>query len=326
MTCYDIKEDELSRLIVHTHGVNENNLGAFMTFSKKLAHGAQLVEQTLDTILSTHNINTPPPERLVEAMRYAVLGGGKRFRPFLVLESAALLEVSSEDALPAAAALECIHCYSLIHDDLPAMDDDNLRRGRPTVHIAFDEATAILAGDALLTLAFEILTDQITRQSASVREELVLHLARAAGWTGMAGGQVLDLQAEGLDLTEVQIREIQAMKTGALITFACEAGAILAKADAKEREALTIYGQTLGLAFQIADDLLDVEGDKRTVGKSIGKDEAAGKATLVSILGPEEARNLLNKLEERAVQALFPFGGKAETLREAAQFVIRRQH
>ncbi len=266
------------------------------------------------------------PDRLNEAMRYAVLGGGKRLRPFLVLESARLCGLRAEAALNAGAALECIHCYSLVHDDLPAMDDDDLRRGRPTVHKAFDEATAILAGDTLLTLAFEILADPATHRDAAVRSELSLGLARSSGRAGMAGGQMLDLQAPGNMLSEAEILRLQSMKTGALICFSCEAGAILAQADAARRMALLDYGRALGLAFQLADDLLDVEGDAALVGKAVAKDGDAGKATLVSLIGVDEARNRLVEMEAKACEALAPFGDQAATLVAAAHFVANRKH
>jgi farnesyl diphosphate synthase len=229
------------------------------------------------------------PGRLIEAMRYTSLGGGKRFRPFLVVESANLFSVSHGNALMAGAALECVHCYSLVHDDLPAMDNDELRRGQPTAHRKFDEATAILAGDGLLTFAFDILSRQETHPDAAVRVELVNALARAAGAGGMAGGQMLDLAAEGrfgpISHGAGDVRLLQSMKTGALLRFACEAGGILGRASATQRQALTRYGAAVGEAFQIADDLLDIEGDPALVGKSTGKDSAAGKATFASVLG-----------------------------------------
>ncbi len=266
------------------------------------------------------------PERLNDAMRYAVLGGGKRLRPFLVLESARLFGLADEAALNVGAALECIHCYSLVHDDLPAMDDDDLRRGRPTVHKAFDEATAILVGDTLLTLAFEILNDPSTHEHASVRSELSLGLARSAGRAGMAGGQMLDLEAPGQQLDEAEILRLQSMKTGALIRFACQAGAILAEAGDSELQALQDYGEALGLAFQLADDLLDVEGDAAVIGKAVAKDSGAGKGTLVSLIGIEAARHKLDELEARAADALSPFGEASAILRAAAHFVANRNH
>lgn len=271
------------------------------------------------------------PERLLAAMRYASLGGGKRLRPFLVVETAALFDVPRERALMVGAALECVHCYSLAHDDLPAMDDDALRRGQPTVHKAFDEATAILAGDGLLTYAFDILSRPETHPSPSVRIALVAALARAAGLGGMAGGQMLDLAAEGrfadgpLPLDEAEVTTLQAMKTGALLRFACLAGAILGEAAGAKREALDRYGGALGRAFQIADDLLDVEGDAALVGKSTGKDAAAGKATLVGVLGPANAKARLKSLVAEAEAALAPFGVAAAVLKAAARFVAERR-
>ena len=248
----------------------------------------------LEKLLSTAPLEgeLSRPARLIEAMRYSSLGGGKRFRPFLVVESAALFAVPRSRALMAGAALECVHCYSLVHDDLPAMDNDDLRRGQPTAHKAFDEATAILAGDGLLTLAFDILSRIETHPDAAIRIDLVSSLARAAGLGGMVGGQMLDLEAEGrfagnvpLKLDENSILTLQAMKTGALLRFACTAGGILGSANAAQRKALERYGSAVGKAFQIADDLLDLEGDPALVGKQTGKDAVAGKATIVGILG-----------------------------------------
>ena len=272
------------------------------------------------------------PTRLIEAMRYSSLNGGKRFRPFLVVESAALFGVPRQNALMAGAALECVHCYSLVHDDLPAMDNDDLRRGRPTAHKAFDEATAILAGDSLLTFAFDILSRPQTHADPAVRVELVTALARASGVGGMAGGQMLDLAAEGrfvqqraTQFSESDVRTLQAMKTGALLRFACEAGGILAAATPAQRQALERYGTAVGQAFQIADDLLDLEGDPALVGKSTGKDAAAGKATMVSVLGVAAAKAKLQQLVTGAEQALAPFGSASATLIEAAKFVAERR-
>jgi farnesyl diphosphate synthase len=264
-------------------------------------------------------------------MRYASLGGGKRFRPFLVVESAALFAVPQEQSLMAAAALECVHCYSLVHDDLPAMDNDDLRRGRPTLHKAFDEATAILVGDSLLTFAFDILARPETHPDPAVRVALVLALARAAGLGGMAGGQMLDLAAEGrfaaappqLDLRGVE--ELQSMKTGALLRYGCVAGAILGGADEGQRLALDRFGAIIGEAFQIADDILDVEGDAATVGKATGKDADARKATAVGILGVDKARKKLFGLIDEAEAALAPFGADAALLKAAARFVAERR-
>ena len=298
-----------------------------MILSQQLRINADLVEARLAMLLDALRPKVPP--RLSEAMRYAVLGGGKRFRPFLVLESARLFGIAPEEALNAAAAVELVHSYSLVHDDLPAMDDDALRRGRPTLHVAFDEATAILAGDALLTLAFEVLASPKTHPDAGVRCALALALARAAGPAGMVGGQQLDLEAErlprqgGHDLDRVEA--IQLMKTGALIAFSAEAGAILASARDDDRQALAGYGRALGAAFQIADDLLDVEGTAAVVGKATGKDAAAGKATFVSALGVAGARERLRQLECDAMAKLVRFGASAEMLRHAVAYVSTRK-
>ena len=269
------------------------------------------------------------PARLIGAMRYASLGGGKRFRPFLVVESAMLFKVPRPSALMAGAALECIHCYSLVHDDLPAMDNDELRRGQPTAHRKFDEATAILAGDGLLTFAFDVLSRVDTHPDAAVRVELVSALSRAAGVGGMAGGQMLDLAAEGrfgpLSHGAKDVRLLQTMKTGALLRFGCEAGGILGRASPAQREALTRYGAAVGEAFQIADDLLDIEGDPALVGKSTGKDSAAGKATFASVLGIAGAKARLRERVDEAEAALAPFGAAAAMLVEGAHFVAERQ-
>lgn len=270
------------------------------------------------------------PERLLAAMRHAVLGGGKRLRPFLAVECAALFGAARSGALLAGAALECLHGYSLVHDDLPAMDSDDLRRGRPTVHKAFDEATAILAGDALLTLAFDVMARSDVHPDAGVRIALVSELAAAAGLGGMAGGQMLDLTAEGRfggkrRLSEKEIVTLQSMKTGALIRFASAAGAILGQADAAARAAVDRYGAAIGQSFQIADDLLDLEGNPETIGKAAGKDAAAGKATLVAALGAAGARARLAALIAEADAALAPFDAKADTLRAAARFIAERR-
>ena len=297
-------------------------------FSDRLNAVATETEALLARLLDSTPLDgeTARPERLVAAMRHAVLGGGKRLRPFLIVESAALFGAAREGALLTGCALELLHCYSLVHDDLPAMDDDDLRRGLPTVHKAFDEATAILAGDALLTLAFDILAREEVHADANVRITLVRELARAAGLGGMAGGQMLDLAAEGRSLSEGEIITLQAMKTGALLRFACRAGAILGQANADEAAAMAQYGAAIGEAFQIADDLLDVEGDAATLGKAAGKDAEAGKATLVAALGVDGARSKLERLLETADAALAPFGAKADTLRAAARFVVERRN
>lgn len=261
-------------------------------------------------------------------MRHAVLGGGKRFRPFLVLESSGLFGVDASVALNAAAALECIHCYSLVHDDLPAMDNDELRRGQPTVWKAYDEWTAILVGDGLQALAFEILSAPDGHPDPAIRAELVHALAVAAGSPGMVGGQALDLEAGTLHAAKKpdigHIARLQAMKTGKLITVACEMGAILGKASASQRASLKHYGECLGFAFQISDDLLDAEGSAADVGKATGKDAAAGKATLVSLTGVERARDHMDEAVAAAVAALEPFGAKSSVLAEAARFMGRR--
>jgi len=303
-------------------------------FLARLDAVAADIEVLLDKLLAPAPIagELSRPARLIEAMRYSSLNGGKRFRPFLVVESSALFEVPRQNALMAGAALECVHCYSLVHDDLPAMDNDDLRRGQPTAHKAFDEATAILAGDGLLTFAFDILSRQETHADPRVRIELVMALARASGVGGMAGGQMLDLAAEGrfvqnraaIEFSEKDVRTLQAMKTGALLRFACEAGGILAAAKPEQRAALERYGAAVGQAFQIADDLLDLEGDPALVGKQTGKDAAAGKATLVSVLGVPTAKARLKELVTEAEQALAPFGSSAAILIEGAKFVADR--
>lgn len=243
-----------------------------------------------------------------------------------MLESARLCGLTDEAALNAAAALECVHCYSLVHDDLPAMDDDDMRRGRPTVHKAFDEATAILAGDALLTLAFEIIADPATHPDPAIRCALALGLARGSGRAGMAGGQMLDLMAPGARPSEAEILRLQSMKTGALILFACEAGAILAHAEPAQRQSLRDFGTALGLAFQLADDLLDVNGDAAIVGKAVAKDKHAGKATLIALIGVQAARERLAEFQGQALDALAPFGADANMLAAAADFVTNRKH
>lgn len=295
-----------------------------MSFLAQLERVAGALEGRLDRLLATTG-DRPEDKRLGEAMRYAALGGGKRLRPFLLVESARLFGVKDEAALPAATALECIHCYSLVHDDLPAMDDDAVRRGRPTLHIAFDEATAILAGDALLTLAFEILSDEGTHPDPAIRAELVLLLARAAGWRGMAQGQALDLSAERQSFRPAEIAAMQALKTGALFRFACEAGAALGRAALPERAALAAYASAFGQAFQLADDLLDAEGDAASLGKAVAKDARRGKATLIARLGPDQARKRLDELVAEAEQALAPFGARAEVLKELARFIATRK-
>jgi farnesyl diphosphate synthase len=291
-------------------------------FTDVLGRSAIAVERFLDDLLAK---NGRPEARLMDAMRYATLGGGKRIRPFMVLSSARLFNVAETCALRTAAAVEMVHCYSLVHDDLPAMDDDTLRRGQPTCHIAFDEATAILAGDALLTRAFEVLADTATHSDPAVRCNLVTELSRAVGADGMVGGQMLDLVAEQHALEMPEVTRLQRMKTGMLIAFACESGAILGKAAESVRHALHAYAHDLGLAFQIADDLLDVEGDEKEVGKRTGKDQDAGKATFVSLMGVERARGQARMLADQAIQHLDLFAEKADPLRDLARFVIERR-
>lgn len=286
----------------------------------ELSKTATLVEKALDELL-------PPVDghegRVAEAMRYAALAGGKRLRPFLVLSSANLFDVDDDRAMRVACALECVHTYSLIHDDLPCMDDDALRRGQPTTHIAFDEATAVLAGDALLTLAFEILGAVPTHEDARVRCELVVALARDAGTHGMVGGQMIDILAETTELDMGGVTRLQQMKTGALIRFAAESGAIMGRAMSDMRHALTAYAHDMGLAFQIIDDLLDIEGDAEEMGKAVGKDH--NKATFVSLMGTDRARTQAEMLAEQARIHLDPFDSRADLLRQLPQFVINRR-
>ncbi|MDX2141940.1 MAG: polyprenyl synthetase family protein [Rhodospirillaceae bacterium] len=290
-------------------------------FAQALDQVAADVNAELDRLIRP---TAAPEGRVVDAMRYAVLDGGKRFRPFLVQASASIFGIDPARSLRVAAAVEMVHCYSLIHDDLPAMDNDDLRRGRPTVHKKYDEATAILAGDALLTLAFEVLAAPETHPHADTRAALVLALARAAGAAGMVGGQMIDLQAEHIALDVDGLTHLQELKTGHLIAFAAAAGAILAGDQAAERT-LHRYGLDVGLAFQVTDDLLDVEGNAAATGKATGKDAASGKATFVSRLGVEGAKNLARSLIERAQAAVAVLGPKADLLRQAASFVLTRK-
>lgn len=298
-----------------------------MTFAQILGNRADQIDAELANLFVTGPA-AATPDRLREAMRHALLGGGKRLRPFLVIESSGLFSVTPDRAAAAATAIECVHCYSLAHDDLPAMDNDDIRRGRPSAWKAFDEWTAILAGDGLLTLAFEILADPAAHPDPAIRAELTLLLARASGSAGMVGGQALDLAWEKLDQTGTatadQVRELQSMKTGALITCACEMGGVIGGADEEARRALRGYGTALGFAFQIADDLLDAEGDATKTGKAVAKDSALGKATLVDLWGPVRCRDLLAELQGDCRAALSAFGNKAMTLIAAAEFVATR--
>ncbi len=290
--------------------------------NSRLVETANQISGQLDRLLRPVE---GPAGRVLDAMRYGALGGGKRLRPYLVVESARLFDVAPDNALQAAAAVEMLHCYSLVHDDLPAMDDSDLRRGRPTAHKAFDEATAILAGDGLLTEAFAVLADARAHPDPEVRAELVAGLAAAAGAAGMVGGQMIDISParSGLDLEG--ITELQRLKTGALIRFSCEAGAILGRAGGAERQALTAYAEDLGLAFQIVDDLLDADGSTEELGKPTGQDEALGKATFVGQLGLAGARDKAAALIAQAVGRLSPFGERADPLRAVAQFVLERR-
>ncbi|HXQ05878.1 MAG TPA: farnesyl diphosphate synthase [Bradyrhizobium sp.] len=303
---------------------------ALLDFAKRLDQTAEDTEALLSKLLSGELLpdEIARPKRLIEAMRYSSLGGGKRLRPFLVVESSAVFGVARDAALLAGAALECIHCYSLIHDDLPAMDDSDLRRGRPTLHKAYDDATAILAGDALLTLAFDTISRDEIHREASVRLLLTRALARASGVGGMVGGQILDLAGEGRfgDREPVDVARLQQMKTGALLHYGCIAGAILGQSSPREYQALDDYGRALGEAFQIADDLLDVEGDAAALGKQTGQDAALGKTTFVTQLGIEGAKKRVRELLTRADSALSIFGAKGEVLRAAARFVAERKN
>ena len=290
--------------------------------ARALKARAEQVEQALDALLPEVE---GPEARLAEAMRYSTLGGGKRLRAFLVMEAAALFAVSETCAARVAASVEMLHAYSLIHDDLPAMDNDDMRRGKPTNHKAFDEATAILAGDALQCRAFEILGEPDTHSDPQARCELVMALGAAAGARGMAGGQMIDMLAEGRTLSAPEVTRLQALKTGRLIQYSVEAGAILGRAPQHQRHLLAAYGRDVGAAFQIADDLLDVEATVEETGKATGKDAAAGKATMVAVLGVEMARKHAEMLAEQAAAHLDAFGPRADNLRALARFVVTRR-
>ncbi|MGB8603427.1 MAG: polyprenyl synthetase family protein [Rhizomicrobium sp.] len=282
---------------------------------------AKAVEQTLETLIpSPRGLNS----RIFEAMRYATFAGGKRLRPFLVLQSAGLFGVKPENALRTAAAIEVLHTYSLVHDDLPAMDNDDLRRGRPTAHKAFDEATAILAGDALLTIAFEFLAHPATHDNPAVRCALVTQLATAAGAAGMIGGQMIDMLAAERNFGHDEIILLQRLKTGQLFEFACEAGAILGEASAEQHKALRSYAKDMGLVFQITDDILDVTSTAEKTGKAVGKDADHGKATLVSIYGLDGARKEAAKIADRAIAALAGFDERADALRALMPYLLGR--
>ncbi len=281
-----------------------------------------LMEQALDTYLPPA---AGPEARLHDAMRYAALGGGKRLRAFMALQSGALFGVDRTALLRAASAIECLHAYSLVHDDLPCMDDDDLRRGKPTLHREYDEATAILAGDALQALAFQLLSAVELHADPFVRAELVHRFALAVGHAGMVGGQMIDIDSEGREVGIDTITRLQRLKTGALIVFSCEAGAILGRAAPSQRQALVGYGQDLGLAFQIADDLLDVEGDPEAMGKAAAKDAVLGKASFVAVMGAERARAQAEMLAAQAVAHLDGFDARADLLRALAGLVVSRR-
>ncbi|MEP7240038.1 MAG: polyprenyl synthetase family protein [Devosia sp.] len=295
-------------------------------FDTILESNAAAIERALDTLLSPDRLDGPGavPPRLLEAMRHGTLGGGKRLRPLLLRETAAMFDVAADLSAAAAVAVELVHCYSLIHDDLPAMDDDDLRRGRPTVHVAFDDATAILAGDALLTLAFAHLGEHGATDSA-VRARLVVELAAGAGAGGMVGGQVRDIEGETTALSETDIARLQAMKTGALIRAAARMGAILGGADRDELGHVTAYAEAVGRAFQLADDLLDVTASTGAMGKLTGKDAARGKQTLVARIGVDAARRHLGDIVHQSITALLPFGERGAPLAAFARYVASRE-
>jgi farnesyl diphosphate synthase len=296
-----------------------NSLGGL---ALALDKAAKATEATLERVL-------PPPHglhsRIHEAMRYAIFAGGKRLRPFLVIECAGLFDVADARARRTAAAIEVLHTYSLVHDDLPAMDNDDLRRGRPTTHKAFDEATAILAGDGLLTIAFEILAHPETHPSAAVRCQLIARLAEAAGANGMIGGQMIDMVAAERTFDAEDVMLLQRLKTGQLFEFSCEAGAILAEAGSEHQARLRAFARDMGLVFQITDDLLDVTSTAEKTGKAVGKDQDHGKATLVSIYGIEGARAEAKKIAGRALAALEPYGARAAALRDLLPYLLTRE-
>ncbi|MEQ1510271.1 MAG: farnesyl diphosphate synthase [Sphingopyxis sp.] len=294
---------------------------SFLLLNREVAQISADIDRYFDTILT---VPGDARAKLFEAMRYAAIGGGKRLRPLLVSASARLFSVDSECALRAAAAVEAIHVYSLIHDDLPSMDDDDMRRGKPTVHRAFDESTAVLAGDALHAMAFDILAHEETHSDPFVRIELIAELSRAAGPAGMAGGQMLDLAANGAAFDIPTVTRLQQMKTGALIGWCVEAGAILGRLPHEGRTALRGYARDIGLAFQIADDLIDAQGNADLAGKAVGKDAGKGKETFVSLMGAERARDQALALSRQAINHLSCYGGEADLLRAIAHYVVER--
>ena len=292
-----------------------------MDLNRALARIAEDMDREFDALLA---VPADPRARLFEAMRHAAIGGGKRMRPLLVVAACSLFHIDERAALRVATAIECIHVYSLIHDDMPCMDDDDLRRGKPTVHKAFDEATAVLAGDSLHALAFELLADESTHADPFVRSELILELARASGPDGMAGGQMMDLEAEGQVYDLQTVTRLQQLKTGALISFCVEAGAIMGRLPPEGRAHLRGYARDIGLAFQIADDILDEEGDEAAAGKALHKDAAAGKATFLSLLGLERAKMQANALVDQAIAHLSSYGAEADLLRAIARYTVER--
>jgi farnesyl diphosphate synthase len=293
-----------------------------VSLRERMDETTEAVNKTIERLLPETDLHE---DRLFEAMRYGTLNGGKRLRPFLLVQTANLFNVDLRRSRRAAAALEFVHCYSLVHDDLPAMDDADTRRGKPSTHKAFDEATAVLAGDALLTLAFEVLSDAETHEDPRVRIELIARLAQAAGAQGLCGGQMLDLIGEKEEFDLGTISRMQRMKTGKLMQFACEAGAILGKSDEPHRKALVNYANDLGLAFQVTDDILDVEANVVQLGKDTGKDAAAGKSTFVSTMGKEGAQMRAQMLVQQAIRHLSVFGGRAVVLEELAHYVLERR-
>jgi farnesyl diphosphate synthase len=297
--------------------------GTLSPLALEMGRVREEVDALFETLLA---VPADPRARLYEAMRHAAIGGGKRLRPLLVVAACALFHTDRRRAIRVGAAVECIHVYSLIHDDLPAMDDDDLRRGKPTVHRAWDEATAILAGDSLHALAFEILADDATHEDPFVRVDLVAELARAAGPAGMAGGQMMDLTASEFSLDIAAVTRLQQLKTGALIAFCLEAGAIMGRVPIEGRTRLRGYARDVGLAFQIADDLLDEEGSEAKTGKKVGKDRDRGKETFVSLLGRDRARRQAELLVRQGIAYLDRYGPEADLLREIAKFAVERDH
>jgi farnesyl diphosphate synthase len=294
-----------------------------MSLAEAMRSVAEDIDALFDALLA---VPSDPRAVLYEAMRHAAIGGGKRLRPLLIVASASLFNVARERALRAGLAIECLHVYSLVHDDMPCMDDDDMRRGKPTVHVQWNEAVAVLAGDSLHALAFEVIADPVTHPDPFVRAELALELARASGPAGMAGGQMMDLEAEEQRFDLATTTRLQQLKTGALISFCLEAGAILGHIPPEGRRPLRAYARDIGLAFQIADDLLDVEGDAAVVGKATGKDADAGKATFVSLLGVERARTQAAMLVDQAVAHLSGYGAEADLLRQIARYIVARDH